>query len=219
MDGLVIAPYGTKIGIRVTEASFKQKIKVILGHQGWLVTDHEQVDQLLSVRTQSSTQRGRKHYNLLYHGSSLLHRDLAEASFIEALNDHLSQIVEATAKTALIVAGFLFESESLRYLVPTHSALSTAARQRLASLDCRQIENRSIGILASGQMLTGGKIMNDRPFQLFVDTEHPDTFLSRGSLVALLLAHGLNGDPNPGLALLAARNLVLNSQWPPVRLV
>lgn len=171
------------------------------------------------MRTRTSTQRGRKQYNLLYYGSSLLHRDLGEASFVEALDDHLSQIVEATAKTALIVAGFLFESESFRYLIPTHSALSTAAQQRLASLDCRQIEDRSIGILASGQLLTGGKIMNDRPLQVVVDTEHPDTFLSRGSLVALLLAHSLNGDQNPGLALLAARDLVLNLQWPPVKLL
>lgn len=106
VDGIVVAPFGTNIGIRVNDPKSLPIIRRLVGELGWTPNNEQRVDFLLSAKLGAPPKRrGQKNYHLLYVGTSRMIRTLNKDDILTFLTAYLPDLARLTAKGLIFLPG------------------------------------------------------------------------------------------------------------------
>ena len=115
--GLVVSPFGTRLGIRTNDVGQLDSIASTLP-ANWDRQLGGPCDYLLSLKLAAASQRrGSRNFHLLYAGSGRVARTLDSQEIFTALREQLLQNAAITARSQTILPGVLLEWEGRGVLV------------------------------------------------------------------------------------------------------
>lgn len=120
-DGMAFVAYGVRIGVRLSERGYLQRIKKALP-PGWKPARSPRVEHMVSLRIggQSANSRIRR-YNLLYLDSTRMSRSMDLDEVIRALELNLQFVVSLEAKNRLFVHAGVVAWKNQAILIPGKS--------------------------------------------------------------------------------------------------
>jgi hypothetical protein len=108
-EGFVVAPFGTRLGVRVNDSSVLSDVVAALPPMCEL-SQGEACDVMLSLKVARKNARaGTRHYNLLYAGHTRVARSLDLAEVLAATSQQIRTILSLTATQHALLPGIVLD--------------------------------------------------------------------------------------------------------------